>query len=108
MKLARSVRLKGDAIKREISDHAILNVQSTAGVERDASSVSDADPIERHAAYIDLVGRAGSDSDRRSVSRRCDVGPALALDGDGVADRERAVRAPVQRIDLASWTGHRH
>ena len=37
-----------------------------------------------------------------SVSWRCHIGPALALDGDGLADGERAVGARIERVDFSA------
>ena len=85
------VRHEIDAIVAEISDHAIADNQTAAGVECDAvGEAGDADPIERHAVYGDVAAHR-IDRDSVSASWWCDVGPALALDGDGLADGDRAV-----------------
>src|SRR5258708_5005306 len=101
-------RLDQDAVARqkagkvEILRHAVGDGETATRVEHDAVGAGGADPIERYAVYFDVVARASIDGDRVSVRWRGDVGPALALDGDGVADGERAVGAGVERIDLTS------
>src|SRR5258708_30372482 len=91
-----------DANVTEISDHAVLHVEAAAGAEVNADAAADADSVERYAVDIDPVARACRDGDGRSVGWRRDVGPALALDGDGVADGEAAVGARVAPVPLAA------
>src|SRR5258708_3544016 len=99
---------KGDPAVQEVANDAADDLELCSGVERDAGGAGDADPVERYVVYGNLVAGAGIDGDGRSVSWWCYVGPALSLDGDGLADGERAVGARVERIDLAARGGRGH
>jgi hypothetical protein len=92
----------------EVSDHTVRNGETAAGIENDAlGTAGDANSIERYAVYGD-VATHGIDGDPVSANWRCDVGPTLTLDSDGLADCDWAVAGRVKRIDFTPGTGRVH
>ena len=103
--MARGARLQIDTVAAEILDHAVLNIQRSTAREADAVGTAGyANAVERYTAYCDIPA-ASSDGNCASTGRRRYVGPALALDGDGLADGNRAVAAWVKRINFTPGRG---
>ena len=88
-----------------IADHAVLDVRRSAGIELD-STITDTGSLDDQAAQVDFVVWSGVDRDAGAVGRHRDARLAeTADDADRLVDGDRAVLAPIERIDLAPGIG---
>jgi hypothetical protein len=83
--------MEKNAVALVIADHAVLDVQRSAGIEL-GSTITDTGSLDDQAAQVDFVVWSGVDRDAGAVGRHRDARLAeTADDADRLVDGDRAV-----------------